>query len=111
MKRLQVEEQAFGFHFGDVSAKLASRWNFSDEFITALAGFARPMEVQPFDPLAGIVHLAVWRVALDREGPAAVEALEGWPEEVAQASEATREMFQDMPTPAELAADLEVMIA
>jgi HD-like signal output (HDOD) protein len=111
MNRLQVEEQAFGFHFGDVSAKLASRWNFSDEFVTALAGFARPMGVQPFDPLAGIVHLAVWRVALEREGPSAIEALESWPSDVAQAAGASREMLQEMPTPAELAADLEVMIA
>ncbi|MBT2320994.1 HDOD domain-containing protein [Variovorax paradoxus] len=111
MSRFDAEEQAFGYHFGDVSAKLASRWNFSDEFITALAGFARPMGVQTFEPLPGIVHLAVWRVALDREDPAAREALEGWPSEVAQAVGVSRDELQEMPTPAELAAELEVMIA
>lgn len=109
--RLGAEEEAFGYHFGDVSAKLASRWNFSDEFITALAGFARPMSAQPFDALSGIVHLAVWRAALDREDPAALDALEAWPSEVAQALGLSRESFQQMPTPGELAADLELMIA
>ncbi len=111
MSRLHAEEQAFGFHFGDVSARLASRWNFSDEFITALAGFARPLATQPFDPLAGIVHLAVWRVALDRQGTQAIQALEGWPAEVAQATGVSRELLEEMPAPAELAAELEVMIA
>jgi HD-like signal output (HDOD) protein len=111
MSRFAAEEQAFGYHFGDVSARLASRWNFSDEFITALAGFARPMGVQPFDPLSGIVHLAVWRVALDRQSAEAIEGLEGWPAEVAQAGGVTCEMLREMPTPAELAAELEVMIA
>lgn len=108
MARLDAEEQAFDYHFGDVSAKLASRWNFSDEFITALAGFARPMGVQPFDPLSGIVHLAVWRAAVDRDGPAALAAL---PQEVAEALGMSRATLLEMPTPAALAADLEVMIA
>ena len=108
VKRLGAEEQAFGYHFGDVSARLASRWNFSDEFVTALGGFARPMAMQPFYALSGIVHLAVWRVAVDRqEDP----ERPGWPAEVVDALGLPREKLQQMPTPAELAADLELMIA
>lgn len=111
VKRLGAEEQAFGYHFGDVSARLASRWNFSEEFVMALGGFARPMNVQPFDPLSGIVHLAVWRVAVDRqEDPEGPEG-PGWPAEVVDALGLPRAKLQQMPTPAELAADLELMIA
>jgi len=111
MGRLGAEEQVFGYHFGDVSAKLASRWNFSDEFITALAGFAQPMRVEPVDPLSAILHLAVWRVALDREGPATAEALDAWPSDVGEAVGLSRQTLGEMPAPAELAAELEVMLA
>ena len=108
VKRLGTEEQAFGYHFGDVSARLASRWNFSDEFVTALGGFARPLSLQPFDPLSGVVHLAVWRVAVDRqEDPASP----GWPAEVVEALGLSAGKLLQMPTPAALAADLELMIA
>ena len=106
--RLQAEEEAFGYHFGDVSARLASNWNFSDEFVTALAGFARPMSAPSFDVLSGIVHLAVWRVAMDREGGAVPP--EAWPADVVQALGLSIDGLQDMPSPAELAADLELMI-
>ncbi|MGK6308396.1 HDOD domain-containing protein [Variovorax sp. DT-64] len=110
MGRLDAEEQAFGYHFGDVSARLASRWNFADEFGTALGGFARPLRVEPFDALAGIVHVAVWRVALERDGPALSSDFEAWPSEVGRALGLSRESVEGMPTPSELAADLELMI-
>jgi hypothetical protein len=58
--------------------------------------------------LSGIVHLAVWRVAVDRqEDPEG----SGWPAEVVDALGLPRAKLQQMPPPAELAADLELMIA
>jgi HD-like signal output (HDOD) protein len=111
MSRFVAEEAAFGYHFGDVSAQLAQRWDFSEEFVVGLSGFARPMEVEVFDPLAGVIHLAAWRVALDRMGPATYDDFEAWPREVGAALGVAQATIRQMPSPAELATDLEVMIA
>jgi HD-like signal output (HDOD) protein len=108
MRRFAVEEQAFGYHYGDVSAKLAARWNFSDEYAVALGGFARPLAMQAFDPLAGLLHLGVWRMAVDREGAAASGA--AWPAEVLKVLGLPPDSLEEMPAPEELAADLELMI-
>jgi HD-like signal output (HDOD) protein len=108
MRRFAVEEQAFGYHYGDVSARLAARWNFSDEYAVALGGFARPLAAQPFDPLAGLLHLGVWRMALDRDSAAASGA--AWPAEVLKALGLPSDSLEEMPAPEELAADLELMI-
>ncbi|WP_077003061.1 HDOD domain-containing protein [Variovorax sp. KK3] len=108
MRRFTAEEQTFGYHYGDVSAKLASRWDFSDEYVTALGGFARPLDMQSFDPLAGLLHLGVWRMALDRESAAASGLAR--PAEVLKALDLPPDSLEDMPAPEELAADLELMI-
>ncbi|OUL98230.1 HDOD domain-containing protein [Variovorax sp. JS1663] len=108
MRRFAAEEQAFGYHYGDVSARLASRWDFSDEYVTALGGFARPLDMPSLDPLAGLLHLGVWRMALDRDGAAASGA--AWPVEVLKALGLPPDSLEDMPAPEELAADLELMI-
>ena len=108
MKRFAAEEQAFGYHYGDVSAKLASSWNFSDEYVVALGGFARPLDTPNFDPLAGLLHLGVWRMALDRDGAVASGAAR--PAEVLKALGLPPDSLEDMPAPGELAADLELMI-
>jgi HD-like signal output (HDOD) protein len=108
MRRFDVEVQAFGYHYGDVSARLAARWDFSEEYVTALSGFARPLDMASFDPLAGLLHLGVWRMALDRESAAASGAAR--PAEVLQALNLPPDSLEEMPAPEELAADLELMI-
>lgn len=111
MGRLEVEQQALGYHYGDVSARLAARWDFAPEFISALAGFANPMASDPQDPLANVLHLAVWRVALEREGLVIGDAQHVWPAQSAEAIGLSEEVVQEMPAPRELAFDLESMIA
>lgn len=111
MGRLDVEREKFGFHYGDVSARLAARWEFAPEFISALSCFANPMEAEPLDPLANVLHLAVWRVALEREGLRIGDAQHVWPAESAEAIGITEDVVQEMPAPRELASDLESMIA
>jgi hypothetical protein len=67
------------------------------------------MSVSPVDPLSGVVHLAVWRVAMDREEH--VAAALAWPAEVVEALGLAPERLQELPAPAALAAELELMIA
>lgn len=111
MGRLDVERQAFGYHYGDVSARLAARWEFAPEFVSALSFFANPAESGQLDPLANVLHLAVWRVALEREGLRIGDAQHVWPAESAEAIGISEDVVQEMPAPRELASDLESMIA
>jgi HD-like signal output (HDOD) protein len=111
MGRLEIERQKFGYHYGDVSARLAARWEFAPEFISALSFFANPMESEHVDPLANVLHLAVWRVALEGEGLRIGDAQHVWPAQPADAIGITEDVVQDMPAPRELASDLESMIA
>lgn len=111
MGRLEVEKQQWGYHYGDVSARLAARWEFASDFISALAGFADPMACEQQDPLANVLHLAVWRVALEREGLVIGDARHVWPALSADAIGLSEAVVQEMPAPRELAFDLESMIA
>jgi hypothetical protein len=58
-----------------------------------------------------VLHLAVWRVALEREGLRIGDAQHVWPAESAEAIGITEDVVQEMPAPRELASDLESMIA
>ena len=111
MGRLEVERQKFGFHYGQVGARLAARWEFAPEFVSALSSFANPMEAEQVDPLASVLHLAVWRVALEREGLRIGDAQHVWPAQPADAIGLSEDVMQEMPAPRELASDLESMIA
>jgi HD-like signal output (HDOD) protein len=111
MGRLEVEQQKFGYHYGDVGGRLAARWEFAPEFVSALSGFANPMEAEHLDPLANVLHLAVWRVALEGEGLRSGDAQHVWPALSADAIGISEDVVQEMPAPRELASDLESMIA
>ncbi len=54
-----VRERALvGFDEAEVTAELARRWNFPDDFVRTLLMTSSPMDEKPINPLAGIVHLA-----------------------------------------------------
>ena len=58
LSRWECELRLLGFDEAQVTAVLARHWNFPDAIITGLQSAADPMSAEPFDPLAGVVHLA-----------------------------------------------------
>ena len=56
--RWEREQRLLGFDEGQVTAVLARHWNFPEAIVTGLQSAGNPMAAQPFDPLAGVVHLA-----------------------------------------------------
>jgi HD-like signal output (HDOD) protein len=109
--RAQLERVEFGYHYGDVSASLAQRWDFAPELVDALSSFVSQPPAQRADALGGVLHLAVWRVALERNGVDLSNIGGFWPSESAMAVGITEDIVQQMPAPRVLAADLEAMIA
>jgi HD-like signal output (HDOD) protein len=52
-RRAELEQQALGFHHGDVAAALAKLWNFPDPIIAALQAVPQPLASPEFSEAAG----------------------------------------------------------
>jgi HD-like signal output (HDOD) protein len=62
MRRGKVEQRIFGFCYSQVSAALARRWLLPQVVVDALQYQSAPFENTAYEPLAGVIHLAAWRV-------------------------------------------------
>jgi HD-like signal output (HDOD) protein len=68
LKRARAQSQAFGFCYTEVSAGLAEQWHFPKTMVDAL-GFAHaPFDNNAYEPLAGVLHLAIWRARAKQAG-------------------------------------------
>ena len=56
--RSASEMNTLGFSHSDVGAELARRWNFPENIQQAIKHHHKPLESEPFIPLAGLIHLA-----------------------------------------------------
>jgi HD-like signal output (HDOD) protein len=61
IKRCRAERKVFGFCYTEVSAWLARQWHLPQLIHDALLYAHAPFEQEVSEPLAGVVHLAVWR--------------------------------------------------
>lgn len=76
LKRAEAEQAMLGYTYADVGAAFATTWNFPDDIVRALKYQLQPFDGDVYEPLAGVVHMAVWRaraaeIHLNREGLAA----------------------------------------
>ena len=62
MRRGKIEQRILGYSYTHVSAALAQRWLLPQVVVDALQYQAAPFENTAYEPLAGIIHLAAWRV-------------------------------------------------
>ncbi|WP_338010378.1 HDOD domain-containing protein [Candidatus Symbiobacter mobilis] len=60
-KRARAELQAVGFCFTQVTAGLARQWKLPHNMFDALEFQHKPFDNDPYEPLAGVLHLALWR--------------------------------------------------
>ena len=110
-RRIDMERTSFGYSFADVGAELARQWRFPVTFGEAIARFPDPLAAAAFDPVAGVIHLSVWRARAEANGLSADELQATVPAEVCKKLGVRPEEFlQDMPPLAELCAGLEAML-
>lgn len=111
-RRLDVERTSFGYDFSDVGAELAKRWRFPDNFSAVIKGFPQPLAAQTFEPMAGIVHVAVWRSRVEENKYSKDELEATIPLEVlAKLGISADYILNDMPPISELAAGLEELVS
>lgn len=108
--RNAAEKETFGYSFAEVSAELMCRWNFDPEFQAAMLNFNAPLAADPFEALAGVLHLAAWRVSFEEQGLSPDDLFNSWPEDVAGKLGISSAYIEALPSPKDLTADLEVML-
>ncbi|ALU89889.1 hypothetical protein Hrubri_2713 [Herbaspirillum rubrisubalbicans M1] len=63
--RAQREKEAWGFHYADVSAELATIWHFPDAMANALRSIPDPLAAGRLERSAGWVHLGAWAARVE----------------------------------------------
>jgi HD-like signal output (HDOD) protein len=81
-ERWARERQLTGFDEGQVTAEIASRWDFPQVLVQGLEHSAQPMLGDTFEPLSGVLHLASLLADHAKNSP---EVLDLLPADVVQA--------------------------
>lgn len=61
-KRARAERRLLGYCYAQVGAGLARKWHFPQAMVDALEHQYAPFDNNVYEPLAGVIHLAAWRV-------------------------------------------------
>jgi HD-like signal output (HDOD) protein len=110
-RRIDMERTSFGYSFANVGAELARQWRFPVTFGEAIAHFPDPVGHAPFDPVAGVIHVAAWRARAEHNKLNADELAATVPTEVClKLGIKPDDLINDMPPMAELAEGLEAMV-
>jgi HD-like signal output (HDOD) protein len=77
--RAALEQQALGFHHGDVAAELARIWKLPEPIVDALRAVPDPLAAEDFSDAAGWVHLGAWRARAEVLGQDVQAQLDSYP--------------------------------
>ncbi len=110
-RRIDMERTSFGYSFATVGGELARQWRFPQAFVDAIAHFPDPLAKEPFDGVAAVLNLAVWRARAEANKLSKEELAATVPTEVCKKLGIKPEEFvNDMPPLSELSAGLEAML-
>lgn len=110
-RRLDAEQASLGYTFADVGAELARRWKFPTTFSETISAFPDPLNHNPPNRLAAVVHLAAWRARIEQNKLSEDEVAACYPTGMADALGLDDgDLIDKMPPPDELSAGLEELI-
>lgn len=110
-RRIDMERTSFGYSFAEVGAELARQWKFPASFSDAIKFFPDPLEHEPFDTTAALIHLGAWRARAEHNGLTADEMAATEPAEVAiKLGLAPDILLVEMPPIAELCEGMEALL-
>ncbi|WP_034386200.1 HDOD domain-containing protein [Comamonas composti] len=67
-RRSEVERRLYGHAYSELSAALIESWQLPSLLVDALAQLHAPLAQAELEPLAGVLHLAVWRARSHQAG-------------------------------------------
>ncbi|TXT35896.1 MAG: putative signal transduction protein [Comamonadaceae bacterium] len=84
IRREWFEINTFGYGYTQVSAGLASLWHFPQVMVNAMQFAHAPFDNEVYEPLAGVLHLAIWRARAKQAGLNAKALVVSFPSSVAE---------------------------
>ena len=81
-RRARLEQHLFGYCYAQVSAGLAAGWQLPQTVVDALRHHSAPFDNDVYEPLAAVLHLAVWRARAREAGLDERELAVSFPGEV-----------------------------
>ena len=81
--RARVENHLLGYCYVEVGAAFARSWAFPAALVDAIEHQRAPFSGDICEPLAGVVHLAVWRARAREDGLSPGQLADSFPDEVA----------------------------
>ncbi len=85
LQRSQAQREAFGYSYAQVGAELGRAWRFPEVLVDVFEHHDAPFSRDNYEPLSGVVHLAVWRARAQELGYGDADLAETFPDEVATA--------------------------
>ena len=111
LKRASAERKLLGYSFAQVGAGFAREWQFPLPIVEALEHQDAPFDNDACEPLAGLLHLAVWRARAHEDRLDEQHLIDHFPDRVALALELDRDMvFGEDPVEWSTQADVDVML-
>jgi HD-like signal output (HDOD) protein len=68
LKRIKSEKKVLGYCYSQVTAGFTKKWQFPQPIVDALEHQYAPFQDDVYEPLAGVIHLAVWRARAREAG-------------------------------------------
>jgi HD-like signal output (HDOD) protein len=110
-QRLQAEKAALGYDFATVSAELASRWKFPEDFSATITAFPEPLNQDPVNKVAVVIYLAAWFARAQKNALSVEQMQATFPSDIAASISLTFDDVNDeMPTLDELCEGLDILI-
>ena len=92
LKRAAAERQLLGYSYAQVGAGFARQWQFPSPIVDALEHQGAPFDNDVYEPLAGVLHLAVWRARAHEDRLNEQRLIGLFPDRVALALSLDRDM-------------------
>lgn len=84
-RRPRLELRTWGYSANSATAALLRQWNFPPDVVAAIQAMEAPMASEQFDPMAGVLHLAVWCNRVKNSGWSERNMADAFPVDVALA--------------------------
>ncbi len=85
LKRAAAEQKLLGYCYAHVGAGFARNWQFPTPIVDALEHQCSPFENNVYEPMAGILHLAVWRARAKEANYDEQELIDSFPDVISLA--------------------------
>lgn len=82
-RRAGAERRLLGYCYADVGAGFARAWEFPEAIVEAIQYQITPFADDVYEPLAGIVHIAVWRTRSREDNLSEAAMAVSFPDEIA----------------------------